>query len=126
MSFNSSGLFAAAEGTTTNSSAGSFYGIPVHPGEDASAKEEDDWWRVTESVVGLTDAAYYIVKAEPPRLSHLESKDLTGYVELTVPAVSDANYLKTLEYNRKVKTAVAECANVIPQGKQSGKLGVLF
>ena len=59
-------IYAATSDSTTSFSASSFSGLTVHPGEDASAKEEDDWWRLTESVISQTDAAYYIVLKEPP------------------------------------------------------------
>ena len=56
-------MFAAAEAAAPTSA---FTGIPVHPGEDASTKEEDDWWRIFESVVSGTDAAHWIMGAVPP------------------------------------------------------------
>ena len=111
MSFYPTGIFAATSDSTTSSSSGlSFSGLTIHPGEDASAKEEDDWWRLTESVISQTDAAFYIVVKEPPRLSHLEAKDLTGFSEVAVPASTEVSNLKVLDYNRKVKAAVAENA----------------
>ena len=48
-------MFAA---TTSNAVGSVFSGIPVHPGEDASAKEEDDWWRIFDGVLAATDASF--------------------------------------------------------------------
>ena len=42
-----------------------FSGIPVHPGEDSAAKQEDDWWRVFNSVVSNTDAIHFIANKRP-------------------------------------------------------------
>jgi hypothetical protein len=86
-----------------------FSGITVHPGEDASAKEEDDWWRIFDGVLSSTDAVHYIAGNEPPRLAHLLPVDNTGYTEVTVPAGdTDPSYFKAIEHNRKVKAAVLE------------------
>ena len=76
-------MFAATEAAAPTST---FTGIPVHPGEDASAKEEDDWWRVFDSVLSGTDAAHWIAGQPPPRLALLDPADLTNYTEVPVPA----------------------------------------
>ena len=86
-----------------------FSGITVHPGEDASSKEEDDWWRIFDGVLSATDAVHYIAGNDPPRLAHLLPVDNTGYSEVTVPADdTDPSYFKAIEHNRKVKAAVLE------------------
>ena len=59
-------LYAAAEGPAISGSQ--FSGITVHPGEDASAKEEDDWWRIFDGVLSATDSVHYIAGNDPPRL----------------------------------------------------------
>ena len=87
-----------------------FFGIPVHPGEDASAKEEDDWWRVFDGVIAGTDSAHYIAGQAPPSALANKDIDLTGYAEATVPAESDSKYFQIMEHNRKVRVAVAENA----------------
>ena len=46
------GIFAAnATQEIPATTVSQFSGIPVHPGEDAAAKQEDDWWRIFNSVV---------------------------------------------------------------------------
>ena len=97
---------------TTSSSVVSalFFGIPVHPGEDASAKEEDDWWRVFDGVLAGTDSAHYVAGQVPPSALANQEIDITGYAEVTVPDVSDGKYFQALEHNRKVRVAVAENA----------------
>ena len=72
-------MFAATEAAV---SAATFNGIPVHPGEDASAKEEADWWRLFDGIVAVTDSAHYIAGSLPPRVAHLQDADLTDFVEL--------------------------------------------
>ena len=101
-------MYAAAEmGPAITGSQ--FSGITVHPGEDASAKEEDDWWRIFDGVLSSMDAVHYIAGNEPPRLAHLLPVDNTGYTEVTVPADdTDPSYFKAIEHNRKVKAAVLE------------------
>ena len=74
-------MFAATEAAAPTST---FTGIPVHPGEDASAKEEDDWWRVFDSVLSGTDAAHWIAGQPPPRLALLDPADLTDYSHVLV------------------------------------------
>eukprot|EP00966_Prymnesium_polylepis_P100863 2336011-Prymnesium_polylepis.1 len=59
-------------------SAQLFSGISAHPGEDASAKEDDDWWR-------HSDAVHFIAGLTPPRLSALDPIDILGYSAVTVP-----------------------------------------
>ena len=66
-------------------SAQQFAGIPVHPGEDASAKEDDDWWRQFSNVLTSSDAVHFIASNTPPRLVSLDPIDLTGYTVVTVP-----------------------------------------
>ena len=56
-------MYAAS--TETSVVAVSGFGSLVHPGEDASAKEEDDWWRPAEAIVAGTDAAYFSVDLPP-------------------------------------------------------------
>ena len=102
-------LFAA----TTELAAASlqqFNGIPVHPGEDASAKEDDDWWRQTESFLSSTDAVHFIAGRTPPRLSSLDPVNLSGYTAVAVPAASTSltQHLAAVEHNRKVEAASAE------------------
>ena len=86
-------MYAAAEmGPAITGSQ--FSGITVHPGEDASAKEEDDWWRIFDGVLSSMDAVHYIAGNEPPRLAHLLPVDNTGYTEVTVPADdTDPSYI---------------------------------
>ena len=80
-------MFAA---TTSNTVLTSLcFGIPVHPGEDASAKEEDDWWRVFDGVIAGTDSAHYIAGQTPPSALANKEIDITGYAEVTVPADTD-------------------------------------
>ena len=75
--------------------------LPIHPGNDCSAKEEDDWWRIFDGVLSSTDAVHYIAGNEPPRLAHLSPVDNTGYTEVTVPADdTDPSYFKAIEHNR--------------------------
>jgi hypothetical protein len=64
-------VFAAVHSESSASSVHSFLGIPVHPGEDASAKEEDDWWRIFNGILASTDAVHYVAGRVPPRLAHL-------------------------------------------------------
>ena len=93
-------------------SAQQFAGIPVHPGEDASAKESDDWWRQFSNVLTSSDAAYFIASRTPPRLVSLDPIDLSGYTTITVPAVGTKlnDHLAAVEHNRKVAAATAENA----------------
>ena len=65
-------MYAAS--TESSVVAVSGFGSLVHPGEDASAKEEDDWWRAAEAIVAGTDAAYFSVNLPPPRLKHLHAE----------------------------------------------------
>ena len=98
---------AVAEPTATT--VAQFSGIPVHPGEDTSAKEEDDFWRQLENVLATTDAAHFIQGRTPPRLVQLELADLSGYTTVTVPSAGGLNQqLAAVEHNRKVESAVAE------------------
>ena len=91
-------LYAATESSGSTFTSG-YHGIPVHPGEDASAKEETDWWRIFNGVIASTDAVHYAAGEEPPRLAHLKPADLTDYAELTVPAPSEASYMKVVTHN---------------------------
>ena len=61
------GAMFAATTELTAASVQQFSGIPVHPGEDASAKEDDDWWRQTESVLASTDRLFTSSRGVPPR-----------------------------------------------------------
>ena len=94
-----------AVGTDSSVVAVSGFGSLVHPGEDASAKEEDDWWRSAEAIIAGTDAAYFTVNLPPPRLKHLQPTDLSEYSVVTVPAATESNYLQCIEHNRKVRLA---------------------
>ena len=61
------GIFAAnAQQDIPATTVSQFLGIPVHPGEDAAAKQEDDWWRIFNSVVSNTDAIHFIATKVPP------------------------------------------------------------
>ena len=93
-------------------SAQQFGGIPVHPGEDASAKEDDDWWRQFSNVLTSSDAVHFIASRTPPRLVSLDPIDLTGYTVVTVPTAGTKlnEHLAALEHNRKVAAAIAENA----------------
>ena len=102
-------LYAATESSGSTFTSG-YHGIPVHPGEDASAKEETDWLRIFNGVIASTDAVHYAAGEEPPRLAHLKPADLTDYAELTVPAPSEASYMKVVTHNRHVRVAIAENA----------------
>ena len=81
--------------------------LPIHPGNDCSAKEEDDWWRQADAVIDASDSTYFLVGDTPPRLAHLKPRDLTGYQRVTVPAASDKGHLHAIDHNRKVDDAVA-------------------
>ena len=90
-----------------------FSGIPVHLGEDAAAKQEDDWWRVFNSVVSNTDAIHFIANKTPPRLHALEPADLSGFSAVVVPAPGSESYTVSaataaMDHNRKVRAANAE------------------
>ena len=98
-------LYAAVEAAAPSAT---FTGIPVHPGLDASAKEEDDWWRAFDNVLKGTDAAHWVVSRDPPRLASLEPADLSGFTEVAVPASSDAGYFPASQHNMKVRAAVQE------------------
>ena len=106
--FESSMYVAGAENTTA--AAQLFSGISVHPGEDASAKEDDDWWRQFNNVLSSSDAVHFIAGRTPPRLSALDPIDMSGYTAVTVPAVGNKlnEHLAALEHNRKVAAAQAE------------------
>ena len=100
-------------------SAAAFNGIPVHPGEDASAKQETDWWRVVDKVLSATDAAYYIAGTPPPSMAALAHTDMTGYSEVTLPAkTAGRDYFAAVDHNRKVRAAVQE--NVRKQQAREG------
>ena len=101
-------MYAATESYATAPAAGNLHGIPVHPGVDASAKAEDDWWRIFNGILSTHDAVHYAAGAVPPRLAHLADADLTGFTEVTVPDASEPSYLKILDHNRKVRVAVDE------------------
>ena len=99
----------AAVAEPTAATVAQFSGIPVHPGEDTSAKEEDDFWRQLENVLATTDAAHFIQGRTPPRLVQLEQADLSGYTAVTVPSAGGLNQqLAAVEHNRKVESAAAE------------------
>ena len=98
-------LYAAVDAAAPTAS---FSGIPVHPGVDASAKEEDDWWRAFDNVLKGTDAAQWGVKHDPPRLSALEPADLSGFTEVTVPAPTADGYFAASQHNMKVRAAKQE------------------
>lgn len=85
-----------------------FSGITVHPGEDASAKEEADWWRIFDGVITTANGVHYIAGAVPPRMAHLADADLTDFAEMTVPAKTAEPYLEMVDHNRKVRAAKAE------------------
>eukprot|EP00966_Prymnesium_polylepis_P318144 7348767-Prymnesium_polylepis.1 len=55
-----------------------FNGIPVHPGEDAAAKQDEDWWRIFNSVLSNTDAIYFIAKKVPHPLGSRRFHDRTN------------------------------------------------
>jgi hypothetical protein len=82
--------------------------LPVHPGNDCSAKEEDDWWRQADAAVDATDSAYFLVGAMPPRLAYLKQRDLSGYTRVAVPVATEKGYLHSMDHNRKVDEAVAQ------------------
>ena len=105
------GIYAAVAEPSAATVA-QFSGIPVHPGEDTSAKEEDDWWRVTENVIANSDAIHFISNRTPPRLSGLDQVNLSGYTAVAVPAAATSlnQHLAALEHNRKVEAALAENA----------------
>ena len=108
------GIFAAnAQQDIPATTVSQFLGIPVHPGEDAAAKQEDDWWRIFNSVVSNTDAIHFVAMKVPPRLQSLEPADLSGFTAVVVPASGDAGYTigaatAAMEHNRKVRAATAE------------------
>ena len=106
-SHDTAALYAASESSGHTYTSG-YFGIPVHPGEDASAKEESDWWRIFNGIIASTDAVHYAAGEEPPRLAHLKPADLTDYAEVTVPAATEASYMKAVGHNRHVRAAVAE------------------
>ena len=63
---NVSGIFvASATEGTDQPAAQRILGFPVHPGEDAAAKQEDDWWRVANSVLSNADAMHFIAGTNP-------------------------------------------------------------
>jgi hypothetical protein len=101
-------MYAATETSANASAAGQFYGIPVHPGVDASAKAEDDWWRIFNGILSTHDAVHYAAGSVPPRLAHFTDADLTGFSEETVPANTEPSYLKIVDHNRRVRAALAE------------------
>jgi hypothetical protein len=68
-------------------SAQQFTGIPVHPGEDASTKADDDWWRQFNNVLSSSDAVHFIAGRTPPRLVCLDPIYISGFTVVTVPAV---------------------------------------
>eukprot|EP00966_Prymnesium_polylepis_P315183 7282724-Prymnesium_polylepis.1 len=108
------GLYAATNSTELPAATVSqFSGIAVHPGEDAAAKQDDDWRRIFDAVVSNTDAVHFIAKKPPPRLHSLAPADLSGFSAVPVPAAGDANYSITsatsaMDHNRKVKATEAE------------------
>ena len=99
----------AAVAEPTAATVAQFSGIPVRPGEDTSAKEEDDWWRQLENVLATTDAVHFIQGRTPPRLAQLEQADLLGYTVVSVPPDAGLSQrLAAVEHNRKVEAATAE------------------
>jgi hypothetical protein len=85
--------------------------ISVHPGEDAAAKQEDDWWRSLNHVLSNVDAIHFIAGKTPPRLSSPEPTDLTDFVRVPLPASSDTNAATisaAMKHNQLVKTSHAE------------------
>ena len=58
-------MYAENERIATAAPVLSFSGIPVHPGEDASAKEEDDWWRVFDNVIPHRRSLYWVGLPQP-------------------------------------------------------------
>ena len=87
---NIDGLYAATQDTPAPALQ-QFTGIPAHPGEDGAAKQEDDWWRVFNSVLSNSDAMHFIADETPPRLAALEAADLSDYSAVAVPPVTDSN-----------------------------------
>jgi hypothetical protein len=87
--------------------------IPVHPGEDAAAKQEEDWWRQLDHVLSNVDAIHCIAGKTPPRLSSLEPTDLTEIVRVPLPTSSETNAATlsaAIKHNQLVKTSHAENA----------------
>ena len=90
-----------------------FLVLPVHPGEDAAAKQEDDYWRVFNHVISNVDAIHFIAGTLPPRLSSLEQTDLTEMVRVLTPASSESNAAAVSaaqKHNQFIKTSHAENA----------------
>ena len=90
-----------------------FLVLPVHPGEDAAAKQEDDYWRVFNHVISNVDAIHFIAGTLPPRLSSLEQTDLTEMVRVLTPASSETNAAAVSaaqKHNQFIKTSHAENA----------------
>ena len=108
------GIFAAnAAQELPATTVSQFNGIPAHPGEDAAAKQEDDWWRVFNAVISNTDAIHFIAKKTPPRLHALEPADLSGFSAVVVPPPGSESYTvgaatAAMDHNRKVRAAIAE------------------
>jgi hypothetical protein len=69
---NAQGLFvASATDGSDQPAAQRLLVIPVHPDEDAAAKQEDDWWRALNNVLSNVDAIHFIAGRTPLRLSQL-------------------------------------------------------
>eukprot|EP00966_Prymnesium_polylepis_P168841 3903904-Prymnesium_polylepis.1 len=58
--YEASMYVAGAEASAV--SAQQFTGIPVRPGEDARAKEDDDWWRQFNNVLSSSTAQVHIAE----------------------------------------------------------------
>ena len=101
-------MYAATETAASAPAAGQICGIPVHPGVDASAKAEDDWWRIFNGILSTHDAVHYTAGSMPPRLTHLVDADMADFSEVTLPDASEPSYLKVIDHNRRVRAAVAE------------------
>ena len=100
----------AAVAEPTAATVGQFSGIPVHPGEDTSAKEEDDWWRQLENVLTTTDAVHFIQGRTPPPACAVGASRLIG-VHCGCGASGwrcQPAQLAAVEHNRKVESAVVE------------------
>ena len=93
---------------TTTSSVPPVSALAIHPGNDCSAKEEDDWWRLVDAAIDASDSAYFLVGTMPPRLAHLKLRDLSAYTKVAVPTAGDKGHLASLEHNRKVDEAEAQ------------------
>ena len=110
---------AAAEGTASH------YGFPIHPGEDPTEKEEEEWWRVVDRIADSTEIGALARGESPASFARFKTRTLnTDMSIMTVPVEDASNFqqrMAIIKHNQTVQAildenaqrAAAEAAHIV-------------